>query len=625
MAALLATAVHAANDARTSATQSQQKPPERGVELLAVDFAAVSGDGTPVTDLKADEVTLRVGGSARPIRSLQLVATATPGDEVVVESLPPPFGSNTATEAGRAFALVIADDSFPPGRETPLREATDLFLKRLSPRDRVSLVTMPYGGIKVPFTNDLSRFRMALSKIVGRAPAVQDGSSLACESRRTLESLVGYLDTLGIRQEPATVMFVTAGLAAPRRDAPAMMAPGMCELTREMFDHVGVAAGAARAQFYVIQPMDLFNTGAAVQRENIAGVGYKGSDNQIEGIEHLAGVTGGKMLALTGSADTAFGRVLRERTAHYVAAITPERNDRSGRSQQLEIKVKRSGVEVRSRPHITFAKPEPTLGRPTEPSPREMLSTTAIFRDLPLRASGFAAFDGTGDALRIVTLAEPVEPEVKIASLTAAIFDDDGKSISHWSATNEELQRSPIIGAMPAQPGRYRLRVAAIDTTGRAGTVDYEVNAESVRTGPMKLSSLLLGLSRGGGFVPRLQFTTEPVAIGYVEMSRRCRWIKSLRHARSRQHPQRPRPGHGPARDRSSRHGPLHRQRRRADRRAAGRRLQRPRDCGPRGTPDDSRGADASEGDAGEIDASLCSALSIPNFKFQTSNSKLPS
>ena len=518
IAALLATAVHAASDARTSATQSQQKPPERGVELLAVDFAAVSGDGTPVTDLKADEVTLRVGGSARPIRSLQLVATATVGDEVLVESLPPPFGSNTATEAGRAFALVIADDSFPPGRETPLREATDLFLKRLSPRDRVSLVTMPYGGIKLPFTNDLSRFRMALSKIVGRAPAVQDGSSLACESRRTLESLVGYLDTLGIRQEPATVMFVTAGLAAPRRDAPAMMAPGMCELTREMFDHVGFAAGAARAQFYVIQPMDLFNTGAGVQRENIAGVGYKGSDNRIEGIEHLAGVTGGKMLALTGSADTAFGRVLRERAAHYVAAITPTRNDRSGRSQQLEIKVKRSGVEVRSRPHITFAKPEPTLGRPTEPSPREMLSTTAVFRDLPLRASGFAAFDGTGDALRIVTLAEPVEPEVKIASLTAAIFDDDGKSISHWSATNDELQRSPIIGAMPAQPGSYRLRVAAIDTTGRAGTVDYEVNAETARTGPLKLSSLLLGLSRGGGFVPRLQFTTEPVAIGYVEM-----------------------------------------------------------------------------------------------------------
>jgi hypothetical protein len=35
----------------------------------------------------------------------------------------------------------------------------------------------------------------------------------------------------------------------------------------------------------------------------------------------------------------------------------------------------------------------------------------------------------------------------------------------------------------------------------------------------MKISSILLGLSRAGGFQPRLQFTTEPVVIGYVEMS----------------------------------------------------------------------------------------------------------
>ena len=71
---------------------------------------------------------------------------------------------------------------------------------------------------------------------------------------------------------------------------------------------------------------------------------------------------------------------------------------------------------------------------------------------------------------------------------------------------------------MPAAPGSYRLRVAAIDSTGRAGTVDDEVTAETAGSGPMRLSSLLLGLSRDGNFVPRLQFTTEPVAIGYVEL-----------------------------------------------------------------------------------------------------------
>ena len=502
-----------------STAQAPQQVPERGVELLHIDFAVVSSaDGTPVTDLKAEEVAVRVGGRNREIRSLQMIEAAGDVDTGVVESLPQPFGTNTATEAGRTFALVIADDSFRPGRETPLRDAVNIFLGRLTSRDRVSLVTMPYGGIKVPLTTDRSKIQAELAKIVGRAPAEQTGSNLACETRRTLESLVGYLQMLGVRNEPATILFITAAMAAPRRDAPAMLAPGMCELTREMYDQVAVAAGAARAQFYVIQPMDLINTNAALTRENVAGVGYRGSDNPIEGIENLAGVTRGKLLQLTGSAETALGRVARETAAHYLAAITPDRNDRNGRSQELDVRVKRTGVEVRTRNHITFAKPEPAFGRITDPSPREMLSTTAVFRDLPLRGAGFAAFGAEGDSLRIVTLLEPVEPDVKITSLLAAIFSDEGRSVSHWAATPEELQRSPIIGAMPAQPGSYRLRVAAIDGTGRAGTVDYHVNAENVRTGPLKLSSLLLGLSRGGGFVPRLQFTTEPVAIGYLEM-----------------------------------------------------------------------------------------------------------
>ena len=34
----------------------------------------------------------------------------------------------------------------------------------------------------------------------------------------------------------------------------------------------------------------------------------------------------------------------------------------------------------------------------------------------------------------------------------------------------------------------------------------------------MKLSSLVLGLSRNNTFVPRLQFSTEPVALAYLEL-----------------------------------------------------------------------------------------------------------
>jgi hypothetical protein len=40
-----------------------------------------------------------------------------------------------------------------------------------------------------------------------------------------------------------------------------------------------------------------------------------------------------------------------------------------------------------------------------------------------------------------------------------------------------------------------------------------------VTVGPLRLSSLVLGISRaGGGFAPKLQFGPEPVAIGYVDI-----------------------------------------------------------------------------------------------------------
>jgi hypothetical protein len=108
---------------------------------------------------------------------------------------------------------------------------------------------------------------------------------------------------------------------------------------------------------------------------------------------------------------------------------------------------------------------------------------------------------------------------VKFAAVSAALFDRDGKAATGWVAQAADLERPSVVGAMSAAPGAYRLRVAAIDTTGRSGAADFDVDVTVAQTGPLRISSLLLGLSRGGVFVPKLQFASEPVAIGYVEMS----------------------------------------------------------------------------------------------------------
>lgn len=491
----------------------QPNPAERGAELLSLTFTVAGPDGSPVTDLQPAEVKIRLSGRERVVRSLQLISVAGPavgGSQGVVQ-LPPPFATNASSSAGRTMVLAVDQDSLRAGGEAPLRQATDALIAGLNPADRVALVALPFGAVKVPLTTDHSRLHLAMQQTVGQAPSAETGSEMACRTRRTLEALAAFLESLGVRDTPMTMMFVTAALAAPRRDAVSALAPGMCELSEDLFTRVSNAAGAARAQFYVVRP------DTSTRTEGVQVQSNTGSDNPLAGIEHVTGVTGGKLLALAGSGGTAFERILRETSVYYRATIDIERNDRSGRWQQLDIRLVRKGAELRSTPRITFAADSATA-KVAWPSLRDMLTTTRSFRDLPLRAAGFPALAADAQNIRVVTLAEAIEPDVKLASMGAALFNADGKLIAQWIATPEELQRTPVAGAMSAPPSGYRLRVAAIDASGRSGATDYEMTAEIVRSGPLKLSSLVLGLSRGGVFTPKLQFTTEPLAVGYIEL-----------------------------------------------------------------------------------------------------------
>jgi hypothetical protein len=494
-----------------AAGQAQPRTPERGADQLAIQFSVVTDEGGNIGDLRADEVTLRLGGRLRPLRSLQLITVGGSGDD---GGLPRPYGSNAGSAAGRSLAIVVDDESFRPGLEGVLRGATDGLIAALGEEDRLSLVTLPLGGTRVPLTTDHSRVRAAMAQVVGHRSPNESGSDLACRTRRTLESLVTWLESGGIREEPLTVIFVTSGLAAPRRDAVTALAPGMCELSEHLFARVGVAAGAARARVYVIRPGDASDGGAVMQRET-----SRGSDNPLAGMEHLTGATGGKLLALTGSTGSGMDRVLRETAAYYLATIDARPEDRSGRTQALDINVARGETEVRSTPQITIAKPFLSRTSPLQPSLRDMLLTRGTFRNLPLRAAAFPALaGGDGDEVRVVTIAEAAEPGVTFEALGAVLFDPDGTVAAQWQASAEQLRAPSVMGAMAVQPGAYRLRVAALDEAGRSGAADYEVTATIVKSGPLSISSLVLGLMREGRFVPRLQFSSEPLAVAYVEL-----------------------------------------------------------------------------------------------------------
>jgi hypothetical protein len=497
---------------------AQAPAPERREPTAAIEFFAIGPDQVPARDLKATDVTVRLDGRPRTLKSLRLItlATSAPADAAGSGAVaPPPYGSNSDEGLGRSFIIVVDEESIRLGRERPMRAALKRFLTALTPHDRVSVVTVPYGGLKIDFSTNHAKVAEIVAGLTGRAPDAESVQLGSCRTRNVLQSLDGLLSSLAGGEGPTSVLFISASLYGPRRDAPVMTAPGMCEITTRDYQLVGAAAAKARAHFSVIKSDDQPSPAQLVT----ADFGSQGSDHPLVGFEHLAGVTGGRQLVLlTSAGDAALLPIAQETTAYYEAVIALTDADLDGVTHSVDLKVARDGLSVRTRPQLFLAKPDPVALPPPTRSPHEMIRDSRQFRTLPLRVNGYTSGAAEGK-IRVLVAVEPIESSVALKALAAALFDDQGRLSGQGSALPAELTTSPVLMAMDVLPGTYRLRAAAVDSDGRSGAADVMVTAEIVQAGPLRLSSLLLGVSRGGRFQPRLHFTTEPVALGYLEIA----------------------------------------------------------------------------------------------------------
>jgi len=477
----------------------------------SVDFLVVSRDGQPITDLRADELTLRVGHKDRPIRSLQYIRVAEAMRGAVAaapvsEQVAPAFASNMATvgDLPRSIVLVVDDESMPIGQEQNLRTALSNFVRDLPPTDNVALVTVPRGGLKVGLTTDRDRLRREIANISPISPI----DPPICRTRSTLLTLEQTVSQLARpSDQPVIVAFLSASLLGQSRmeQAPlpgrGALSPqgGVCYLHTDDFARVGAALAASRAQLYIIHP-DF------------------SQDPVLEGIENLRGQTGAPLFHLSSSGEPGLSRMARETSAYYLLTFDTDPEERSGKAQPANIRTTRKGAEVRGRPYVVVGRPATFPASTTRVTTAyDMVRGGRQFRDLPLRAttSSFRNADGT---VNVVGWFEPIDSSVKIMTAAAALIDENGKGVAFWQGDADKMTAWPTAVGLTVLPGNYRLRIAAIDSNGRLGLIDDQLVAEVQRAGPIQVSGLMLGVSPGGGFAPRLTFSTETSATAYVEL-----------------------------------------------------------------------------------------------------------
>ena len=457
--------------------------------LGTVEFRALQ-DGTPLFDLRPQDIGLRVDGVDRDLVALDLVR---PGADDSV--MPAPFATNGAGRRGRDLLFVVDEESYQPGGESHVREAVGAALGRLTTFDRAGLVSLHASGVSVALTKSPASLQAALRQIRGRAIGTESSTNLSCRTRRlmpVMTSLFQGLDT-GVT---TTIVLVSAALAAPQ--AATIVTPGIdraCQLTAEDFDEFRSAAARSAAHLYCIHLGD--STATGVDAQNGAG------------LERLAGDAGGQFLRLAGDPAPAMRRIVDDAGGFYVASFMIE--PRAGKGA-VDVRVRRDRATARYKRELVI----PAVESKTV-STRDMIRTTNEFRALQLRAAAFASRD-TDKTAKVVVLFEPVEAGVTLTSAIAGLFDAKGTLVAQWAPESEDLAGRPVMAGLAAVPGEYRLRVAAVDSRGRSGAVDQDVAVGPFPAGSMTTSGVILGVQGAGPFFPRLQVTlADTVAHVYFE------------------------------------------------------------------------------------------------------------
>lgn len=468
---------------------------------------AVTSDGQPVLDLKASDVSIRIDGRDRKVTALELVRpsaasapTAAAPAAPPPSNLPAPYASNAAASAGatggRELLILIDDEGIGTGREEPVRQAVTQLVQSLSPADRVGLLVLKQGGVNIAPSTQHAAVTAALPKIVTTGSSSESAMDLSCRTKVILGTLGGLFRDAPVER---TVVLFSAGLSSTTGDQMRTFESdsGVCQIRTNDLEELGKSATASPAQLVVVYHVEGMANPANLR-------------NAQAGLENVAGVTGAEMFRMSGNAESIAERIAASAGTYYLASI----EGAPGPARRVDARVSRDGIRVHARPIA----PAAAATTAKAGSPRDMIRTATVFREVAIRAAGFASRQQNAKELMVLALFEPEDPSVKLTAAIVGLFDEKGTLKAQWTARPEELQRSPIAGALAVAPGKYRMRVAATDASGKGGTTDYDLLVELPDAPPLETSHMLLGVGQGG-FAPKLAFTSaDAAAIGFIEL-----------------------------------------------------------------------------------------------------------
>ena len=508
---------------------AQQTVFRSGVDVVTADVTVVNGDGKPIAGLGADDFTVKVDGSTRRVIWAEFVPhTVTP---LAAHSSSEHFSTNEQTAQGRVVLVAVDQTHIRRVEGLAGLRAAAQFIDALEPIDKVAAATLnETAGIQ--FTTDHASVKRHLQGLAGTAAAtpvhynigLTEAISIADGSRTRLDQVVlrecgepiarvestarvaaanGTRDPcpIEIEQEARGVVQQARTDARVSINALARLIGRLAEIPGpktlvllseglvaepQLFDlsSVGAAAQAARVTLYVLQ-LDAPVFDAA--DTTISPTMQADLRARADGLARLADTARGALFPLVGSDPYPFKRILTELSGYYLVAFETGEKDRDGRAHHIDVRSRVSGATLRARPTFTI----PAAPAPIDESDLvRLLRSSTIATELPLRAAAYTFREPQGERLRVIVSAE-TDTGAPARQITVAFAVVDSAGLVAASGTGR-TEQGRYANPVSLPPGRYQLKVAAIDDSGRQASVARAFSAVLGGSGDIRVSDLML-------------------------------------------------------------------------------------------------------------------------------------
>jgi VWFA-related protein len=519
----------AASASSASAQEVERLRPSfrTGVELVSLDVNVVDRNGRPLDDLHAADFVVNVDGQPRRVVSATFIGLAAPGPKSAKgEPIAPLITTNASSTVGRMVALVVDQSTLTAGESVHIIRAASNLLDRLTPSDRVALLSLPLGP-RVEFTGNIDLVRRALQRVVGQnnsfgsmsygislseARSIANGEMWVLETvvgrecprlrdlleacRREIENesnqlwqnarsaslasvnaFAGIVDVLGEVPGDKTIVLLSGGWPLEENEAVSML---------------GAVANQASLGRLTVFSLFIPENHFDVARRFTTLTPMLDDNMREEALDILAGMTRGTTFKVSGSAAGVFDRLARELSGFYRLGVEPTDADRDGRGRVLKVQVRRKGTTVRARSQFAV---DPTPDTDKRSNLRTALTAPLPFTELTLRFTSYvAAADAARNETRVLVAGDVAGAEAGDVRMAFVVFEGGGRTVASGDIplTADGSGSAPFSGTVVMPPGRYTLRLAAVDGRGRVGSADRQVDAIPVKVGTTLTGDLML-------------------------------------------------------------------------------------------------------------------------------------